>query len=125
MTVLRTIERLSIERARRRLSIDDEVVHATADAYLEEKQSEHGVQEGRNEVSRPGVHHGLLLPLRTYVGHQNPLAYVQVLQRNFHALLVIDALDSLFEIELVQWKKTTLHQRSRRTCSFASSRRHK
>jgi len=31
-----------------------------------------------------------------------------VLQRNFHALIVIDALDGLFEIELVQWKKAPL-----------------
>jgi hypothetical protein len=33
---------------------------------------------------------------------------VQVLQRNFQALIVIDALDGLFEIGLVQWKKATL-----------------
>jgi hypothetical protein len=31
-----------------------------------------------------------------------------VLQRNFQALVVIDALDGLFEIELVQWKKASL-----------------
>jgi hypothetical protein len=75
-------------------------VHAAANAYLEEKQSERSVQEGRNEVSRHGVHRGLLLPLRTHVGHQNSLMYVQVLQHNLHALIVIDALDGLFKIEL-------------------------
>jgi len=108
MAVLRAIERLSVERARRGLSIHGEVTHAAADAYLEEQQSECGAQEARNEVSRHGVHHGLLSLLWTQVSHQNPLAYVQVLQRNFQALIIIDALDGWFEIGLVQWKKATL-----------------
>src|SRR5689334_6192272 len=108
MTILWAIERLSVECTRGGLSIDGKVAHAAADAYLEEKQSEHGAQEGRNEVSRYGVHRSLLLPLRTHVGPQNPLAYEQVLQRNFQALVVIDALDGLFEIELGQWKNVTL-----------------
>src|SRR5262249_43697501 len=55
MAVLRTIEWLSVEHARRGLSIDNEVAHVAADAYLEEQQSEHGAQEGRNEVSHHGV----------------------------------------------------------------------
>jgi hypothetical protein len=105
MAVLRAIELLSVEGTRHGLSIDGEVVHAAANAYLEEKQSERRVQEGRNEVSRHDVHRGLLLPLRTHVGHQNPLMYVQVLQHNLHALIVIDALDGLFKIELYSGKR--------------------
>ena len=105
MAVLRTIELPSVEGARRRLSIDGEVVHAAANAYLEEKQSERSVQEGRNEVSRHDVHRGLLLPLRTHVGHLNPLMYVQVLQHNLHTLIAIDALDSLFKIELYSGRR--------------------
>jgi hypothetical protein len=80
-------------------------VHAAANAYLEEKQSERSVQEGRNEVSRHGVHCGLLLPLRTHIGHQNPLIYVQVLQQNLHALIAIDVLDGLFKIELYSGRR--------------------
>jgi len=119
MAVFRTIERLSVERARRSLTIHGKVAHAATDAYFEEKQSQRSAEEGRNEVSCHGVHRGLLLRLRTHVGHQNPLAYVQVLQRNFRALVVIDALEGLSEIELVQWKTATLLTSGRdvRVCS--------
>jgi len=124
MAVLRTIELLSVEGTRRGLSIDGEVVHAAANAYLEEKQSKRNVQEGRNEVSRHGVHRGLLLPLRTHVGHQNPLRYVQVLQHNLHALIVIDALDGLFKIELYSRRRQPFSL-AVETYMFVSSRGYK
>jgi hypothetical protein len=124
MAVLRAIERLSVEGARRGLSIDGEVAHATANTYLEEKQSERSAQEGRNEVSRHGIHRGLLLPLRTHVGHQNPLMYVQVLQRNVHALIVIDVLDGLFKIELYSGRRQ-LFSPAVETHMFVSSRGYK
>jgi hypothetical protein len=124
MAVLRAIELLSLEDARRGLSIDSEIVHAAANAYLEEKQSEHSVQEGRNEVWRHGVHRGLFLPLRTHGGHQNPLMYVQVLRHNLHALIVIDALGGLFKIELYSGRRQPFSP-AVETDMFVSSRGYK
>ena len=108
MAVLQTIELPSVEGARRGLSIDGEVVHAST-------------QESRNEVAHHGVHRGLLLPLWTHVGHLNPLMYVQVLQHNLHALIVIDALDGLFKIELYSGRRQPFSP-AVETYMFVSSR---
>lgn len=108
MAVLRTIELPSVEGVSRGLSIDGEVVHASA-------------QESRNEVSRHGIHRGLLLPPRTHVSHLHPLMYVQVLQHNLYALIVIDALDGLFKIELYSGRRQPFSP-AVETYMFVSSR---